>query len=257
MKKIKINLIPMAGLGQRFLDKGFSVPKPLIQIDGIPMVVKAYRALPKSDRNILVCRKEHIEKYELDKVLNKYIPNLIIVDIDYVTEGQAMTCMLAKEYIPDDCILTIGASDNDMTYDNKNYEKLLKDEECDGFVWTFKNNPSVLQDPKMYGWAKEENEIVKEVFCKIPLSKNPMTDHALVGAFTFKNAKFFFDAVNSMVENNFRINNEFYIDSAINFAVKSKKTIKVFEVDEYICWGTPQDYINYNYWMSYFRKRNI
>jgi len=124
-------------------------------------------------------------------------------------------------------------------------------------VWTFRNNQSVLQDPYMYGWVKNENKIVKEIICKTPISKTPMNDHALVGAFTFKKAKFFFDSVKSMVEDDCRINNEFYIDTAINYSIKAKKSIRIFEVDEYICWGTPQDYVNYQYWSSYFKKQTI
>ena len=29
----------------------------------------------------------------------------------------------------------------------------------------------------------------------------------------------------------------------------------VYEVDQYICWGTPQDYQEYQYWLAYFKKR--
>jgi len=254
---MKINLIPMAGLGQRYVDEGYKVPKPLIEIEGIPMVVRAYQSLPDSDRNILVCRKEHIRKYHLDKVLKNFIPNLIIVEIDKITEGQAITCLLAKDHIPENSILTIGASDNDMTYNINEYNKFISESDCDGLVWTFRNNQSVLQDPYMYGWVKNENKIVKEIICKTPISKTPMNDHALVGAFTFKKAKFFFDSVKSMVEDDCRINNEFYIDTAINYSIKAKKSIRIFEVDEYICWGTPQDYVNYQYWSSYFKKQTI
>ena len=42
----KVNLIPMAGLGKRFIDKGYKTPKPLILINKKPMFVRAVKSLP-------------------------------------------------------------------------------------------------------------------------------------------------------------------------------------------------------------------
>jgi hypothetical protein len=30
--------------------------------------------------------------------------------------------------------------------------------------------------------------------------------------------------------------------------------VKVLEVDDYICWGTPEDYESFVYWQSFFHK---
>lgn len=254
---MKINLIPMAGMGQRYVDEGYTVPKPLISVDGLPMVVRAYNSLPKSDKNILICQKKHLQDYPVQEILEEYIPNLVIVDIGGLSEGQAITCLAAKKHIPDNSILTIGASDNDMTYDSSQIELMYNDSKINGWVWTFRNNPAVLQNPKMYGWVKQnmENDNAKEIICKTPISNNPINDHAVIGAFTFKKAKYFFDSVDMMVKENNRINNEFYVDVAMDYCIKLNKNIKIFEVDKYICWGTPRDYETYNYWLSYFKNR--
>ena len=247
----------MAGEGQRYKDAGFKIPKPFIDIDGIPMVVRACKALPNADKNIFVCRKQHLEQYPIKNVLEKYLNNIIIVPIDELTDGQAITCLAARDHIPDDSILNIGASDNDMVYDEDNLEKMFHNNELDGWIWTFRNNPVVLQNPKMYGWVKTEKSTNKatNVSCKIPISENPLLDHAVIGAFTFKKAKSFFDAVHYMIKSNYRINNEFYVDVAIDFAIKSGLNIHIHEVDQYICWGTPQDFYEYQNWLKYFKKR--
>ncbi len=254
---MRINLVPMAGEGQRYKDVGFTIPKPFIDVDGIPMVVRACKALPTADKNIFVCRKKHLDNYPIKDILEKYLNNVIIVTIDELTDGQAITCLAARDHIPDNAILNIGASDNDMIYDENVIEKMYQNLDLDGWIWTFRNNLSVLQNPKMYGWVQTEPKTTKatHVSCKIPISENPMSDHAIIGAFTFKKAKFFFDSVSDMIDSNFRINNEFYVDVASDFAIKSGLNIHVHEVDQYICWGTPQDYQEYQYWLSYFRKR--
>ena len=30
--------------------------------------------------------------------------------------------------------------------------------------------------------------------------------------------------------------------------------VKIFEVDKYVCWGTPSDYETFLYWQSFFHK---
>lgn len=254
---MRINLIPMAGEGQRFKDAGYVIPKPLIDIKGVPMVVRAANALPLADKYIFVCRNTHLEMTDLRNTLRRYFKDPVVISVDKLTEGQAITCMLAKEYIPDDAILTIGASDNDMTYDKIATEKLFQNNAIDGWIWTFRKNHAVLQNPAMYGWVvtKRNSENAVSISCKKTISNDPMNDHAVIGAFTFKKARIFFDAVDAMVKAKSKINNEYYVDVAAEFAIRAGNRINVFEVEQYVGWGTPKDYEEYLYWLRYFQKR--
>jgi len=162
---MRVNLIPMAGEGQRYVDAGYQIPKPFIEVDGLPMVIRACQALPLADRYIFVCRKSHLEKYPMEEKIKEYIPNAIIVTVDHLTEGQAITCLAARDYIPDDAILTIGASDNDMTFSASEMERLFLDEEVDGWIWTFRNNPAVLQTRKcMVGLRLSKTQFVPSAY---------------------------------------------------------------------------------------------
>ena len=53
----------MAGVGQRFVDGGYDTPKPLIEVDELPMIVQAANSLPVADYWVFICRKEHVLKY--------------------------------------------------------------------------------------------------------------------------------------------------------------------------------------------------
>ncbi|MCC6274982.1 MAG: NTP transferase domain-containing protein, partial [Leptospiraceae bacterium] len=65
----KVNLIPMAGAGKRFQDEGYNLPKPLIRVDGEPMILKACDSLPDADEWVFVCRSEHLRKSDLEQIL--------------------------------------------------------------------------------------------------------------------------------------------------------------------------------------------
>ena len=95
----RVNLIPMAGLGKRFLDKGYEIPKPLILIKNKPMFVRAVKCLPKSDLLIFICLKEHIKKYKIDKIINHFFPNSKIIISKKKKIGQAADCFEASKFL--------------------------------------------------------------------------------------------------------------------------------------------------------------
>jgi dTDP-glucose pyrophosphorylase len=252
MRKYHTRLIPMAGAGQRFLDAGYSTPKPLIPVSGKPMVIAATECLPPADQHIFVCRDFHVREAQMDELLKKYFPGAEVIAIESLTEGQASTCLLARELLSRENTLTIGACDNGMIYDRERFDKLLNEVDTDVIIWTFRNNPAVLFNPSMYGWVKTAGDVAIKVSVKIPISQEPMKDHAVIGAFTFARAGDFMDCVDQMIADNRRVNNEFYMDMAMNVAIEKGLKVKVFEVDSYICWGTPLDVRTYEYWEKFF-----
>ncbi|WP_317898635.1 sugar phosphate nucleotidyltransferase [Aurantibacillus circumpalustris] len=245
-------LIPMAGAGSRFTEAGYTIPKPLLPILGEPMVINATKALPESDNYTFIVRDFQISEYQIDQHLKKYYPNADVIVLDHLTEGQAVTCLKAKEVFRADEELLIGASDNGMIYDLKAFEKVKQD--ADALVFTFRNNPAVDAKPQAYGWVKLKgnSEVVERMSVKVPISSTPQNDHAVVGAFWFKKADYFVKAAEHMIANNRRINNEFYVDECINDLIELGYKVKVFEIDHYVCWGTPVDYQTFNYWSNYY-----
>ena len=247
----------MAGAGKRFIDSGYKIPKPLIDIDGLPMVVRAAKCMPVCDLWVFICRKEHIEFGRIDLVLNANFNPCIIISVDHLTEGQASTCLLAREYILDDDILNIGACDNAIFWNKKSYYTKMNDDKIDVLVWSFRHHPAVIQNPNMYGWIKtNEMNLIENISVKKTISMHPYDDYAITGNFTFKRATIFFDACYSMINAHGRVNNEYYIDTAINYALLRGRVACVFLVDKYICWGTPIDLKYYEYWNSYFKYIN-
>jgi len=240
----RVNIIPMAGDGRRFKDEGFKTPKPFIEINGLPMVIRAAKCLPKADYWIFIAREEHLLYYDFEKVLSSYFSNFKIIVLNELSDGQLSTCLTSRNYLNSDDTLTFGACDNSMIYDRSKYENIL----ASGYsiIWTFRNNLSVLQDPDMYGWVVSKDGInVDNISCKKSISNNPILDHAIVGTFYFKNADIFLKNADDLIKKNRRINNEFYLDLVIDEAILNGSTVKIFEINKYICWGTPKDLNDY------------
>lgn len=254
-------LLPLAGRGSRFIKKGYKTPKPLINVSNKPMIVQAVNCLPRSTNFIFICLKEHLENYNLENELNKNYKNPDIVVIDQVTDGQACTCEIGLNNTKFDMEqpILISACDNGVYYDIKKYQSLIDDPSVDIIVWSFRNNPASKNNPNMYAWMDvDQNNNIKHVSCKkfIHGTHNIKTSHVIIGTMFFRKATYFIDGLHKNYKENKRTNNEFYVDDVINQNIKDGLNVKVFEVENYICWGTPDDYETYQYWQNFFHKCN-
>lgn len=242
-------ILPMAGHGQRFKDE-FSTPKPFLHVDGVPMVVKAVQCLPEHKRAVFICLYEHISGAAA--IIREYYPDATLVYTRDVTDGQASTCEIGIDVAmvdPESPIL-ISACDNAAVYDKQEFIDMMNDNSNDVIVWSFTNHPTSKLNPDMYSWLDVDNDgLIHSVSCKKFVHGRK---HAIIGTMYFKKAKYFLDGLKQNREQNIKTNNEFYVDDVLNQCIMSGLRVRVFEVDNYICWGTPNDYKTYQYWEKYF-----
>lgn len=261
-KKMETTLIlPMAGYGSRFTCKNYILPKPLLDVNGLPMIIQAVNCLPFTSNKIFIILEEHKRKYKIDSTLIKYYKNTNIIDISNVTNGQATTCYigLKENNLDIDKSILISACDNGVYYDINEYYKLLNDESIDIIVWSVRNNSAIKNNPNMYAWmiVDEYNNVLNVSCKKFDKNIHNLKDsHVIIGTMFFRKAKYFIDGLELNYKENVKTNNEFYVDDVINQNIKRGLKVKVFEVKHYICWGTPDDYETYNYWKSFFDKCN-
>ncbi|MFC1894371.1 hypothetical protein ACFLYH_00295 [Candidatus Dependentiae bacterium] len=247
-----ITLIPMAGLGNRFLKKNYPVSKPFIPIMNDPMVITALRSFPQSDRYIFVCLKEH---YDTLKAATKAlsVPVEIIV-IDKVTQGQACTCLHAKETFNKDDSLFIASCDYQVVYDKKRYNKLMNDNSIDVIIWTFKIGAIKKANPKAFAYCKIDNGFVTQLVEKQTISNDPNKDSAVVGSFTYKKASLFEQSAQQMIKKNIKVNGEFCVGTSINQLIEQGYRVVPFEVEQFISFGDPFELELFNYWQNYFNR---
>jgi bifunctional N-acetylglucosamine-1-phosphate-uridyltransferase/glucosamine-1-phosphate-acetyltransferase GlmU-like protein len=250
-----ITLLPLAGRGSRFTKVGYKDPKPLIEVSGKPMIIQATSSLPKTNEHIFVTLAEHLENYPLEALLNKEYAKANVISVNEVTDGQAITCSLGLKGVDQNLSLLIAATDNGMIYNHAKFQELINDESVDGIIFTFRHHSSSSKNPEMYGWVKSDNNNnAVSVSIKTPISDNPYEDQAIVGTFWFKKVNYFHLGLKNLLEKNIRVNGEYYVDSLMGELMELGLNIKIFEVNDYICWGTPDDYETFVYWQSFFHK---
>ena len=250
-----ITIFPMAGKGSRFFSEGYDTPKPLINVNEEFMFLQAMKCLPKTDKTIFGCLRNHIDQHDFKKHLSDSSLNSEIVTIEDVLPGQACTCERILENVDEDVSILVSACDNGALWDTNEFARLLEDDANDIIVWSYKNNPASYYNPNMYSWLDIDNKgYVKKVFVKDFFGDDPFLHFAIVGTMFFKKKSYFIDSLKKLYQNNVTTNNEFYVDNLLNEAIDSGLKVKNFEIEEYICWGTPNDLKTYEYWQSFFEE---
>jgi HAD superfamily hydrolase (TIGR01509 family) len=229
-KKLNI-LIPMAGAGSRFERAGYTFPKPLIDVNGEPMIKLVVDNLNIDGNYIFIVQKRHREKYNLDTLLNLVTPTCQIVEVDGITEGAACTTLLATKFIDNDNPLIIANSDQFIEWDSNEFMYKMNETECDAGIVTFKST-----HPKWSFVKLNEFGLVTEV-----AEKKPISDVATVGIYFWKKGSDYVKYAEQMIEKNIRVNNEFYVCPVFNQAIEDSKKIKTFNVNKMFGLGTPED----------------
>lgn len=224
-------LIPMAGAGSRFEKAGYTFPKPLIDVEGKPMIQAIVDNLNIEAQHVFIVQKSHYEKYNLQQTLNQISPNCEIVQVDGITEGAACTTLLAKKYIDNDEPLVIANSDQYVEWDSNEFMYSMVADLVDGGILSFKST-----HPK-WSYAKLGDD---GFVCEVA-EKKPISDIATVGIYYWKKGSDYVRYAEDMIEKNIRVNNEFYVCPVFNQAIEDNKKVKIFNVEKMWGIGTPED----------------
>lgn len=182
-------VIPMAGKGQRFKDAGYEIPKAMIPIQGQPMINRVVDNLKsrRDNRVLLVSRQE----------IDPDIPNAQVIKLDHDTNG-AVSTMLEVEHLigRDDPLLIANCDQLLLNFDADKFMEASAD--CSVTVFS--------SDVPHHSYVKlGEDGNVTEV-----AEKRVISDLAVGGVYYFRKAKYYFDAAHKLIDNDLRVNGEFY-----------------------------------------------
>lgn len=234
-KDTKLNvLIPMAGAGSRFQQHGYKLPKPLIDVNGKPMIQTVVENLNIDAHYIFIVQKTHYEQYSLKYLLNLIAPGCDIVQVEGVTEGAACSTLLAKDYINNGNPLLMANSDQFIEWNSNECMYAFTNDTIDGGILTFEAN-----HPKWSYAKSDDTGFVNEV-----AEKKVISNAATVGVYYWKHGSDYVKYAEEMIERNIRTNNEFYVCPVFNEAIKDRKKIKTKSINRMWGIGTPED-LNY------------
>ena len=229
LKKI-IGIMPMAGKGERFKKFGYIAPKPLIDISGEPMFLRAAKTFPKSIKWILILQKQLSKNSFFLKSLNFFKKKKLIL-LKKVTKGQAATVLKSLKYLQKDSIVIIHSCD--LQFSVKMSEIYRKIKKNDVIVFTTKGKKFHHQNSNQFSWVRKN------------FSNKKKKNRVLVGSFIFKNKNILKNSIQHIFKNKLKIKKEYYIDMAAKISPSLGYRIGEIIVKNYKSWGSHEELLNY------------
>lgn len=227
-------VIPLAGSSELFSNAGYVYPKPLIEINGIPMiqlVMERVFPVPIPHQFIFLIKEEHAVKFHLDNTLKLLSPNSEVVKIKRQTRGGLCSVLMAIEKINDEDSMLVLNGDQIIEADFNTIYDRWQEKNADAGVVTFRS-----VHPR-WSYARVEDEKVVQT-----AEKNPISANAIAGYYYFKNAKTFFDCAFQTIKNDVQFEGNFYISPVMNEYVLRNKTVFNYNVEpgKYHSFYSPQ-----------------
>lgn len=224
-------IIPAAGRGSRFVEQGFTTPKPLIEVMGKPIIKWSTDGLRgvEDAHFIFLVLEEHIVEHHIDNRLRDLYPGCQVVPVPGVTEGAACTVLLARDYLDMHDDLVIANCDNLFLID---IEKAKYDAgDGAGIIFYIAGRNPHWSYVEIDGQGKTIRVVEKQL----------ISDRATVGCYYFRKAHYFIEAADRMIARNTRTNGEFYVSPVYNILIEQGKVIQTFPCDLHYSLGTPEE----------------
>lgn len=242
MRQLHI-IMPMAGEGSRFAKAGWTTPKPLIELRGVPLFQRAIGsvALPGVEMKYsFVVRQEHIDNQHIDRMIQDILPEARIFSVLKTTRGAVETCLVAEAAIDDDDAVVV--MDCDLEFRSVGYNQLVSkalslpaDEADGGALVSFESdNPRYS-----YALVDDDGRVLRTA------EKEPISNHALCGAYFFGSGKDFKRIAHQLLDDGTHGKAEFYVSLLYNYLLAEGKIVRLATMEEYYSYGTPEELKNY------------
>jgi len=223
----------MAGLGSRFPRSQYPT-KPLIDINGKPMIIRAVESLDLTAKYYFVIRKDKSVE-EIKQRINDIV-DCTFIEIDYITEGPAVTSLLCSDLMDKDDELVIANCDQIMEWDSKLF--LHNARLYDGCIVTYHSDTTKNSYARL-----DKKGLVVEI-----KEKEVISNVSLNGIHYWRRTQYFIDSANEMIEANDRAhNNEFYVAPTYNYMIKKGLNVGIFHIpnQQHNAVGIPEDLETY------------
>ncbi len=223
-------VIPMAGEGSRF-PKDQYLPKPLIDVNGKPMIVRAIESLDIDGQYYFIIRKNEYTNIVKD-IISKVVSNPVFVEITETTEGPACSVLLFKDLINNESELITANCDQIMEWSSRLFFHNVR--LYDGAVVTYYSDTDKNSYVKLDRSGRAVRFAEKEVISNISLN----------GIHYWKQGKFFVNSAEAMIEADDRApNGEFYIAPTYNYMIKQGLDIGIYHIpnEQHHAVGVPVD----------------
>lgn len=249
-------VIPMSGFGERFRRAGYSVPKPLIEIDGKPIIAHVVDMFPGEADFLFICNNDHLENdnYRMGEILRRYCPSGRIVGIPPHKLGPIHAVRQVEHLLDLGRPVIVNYCDFTCYWDWGHFKRFVSRTRCDGAIPAYRGfHPHTLGTTN-YAYMREEGGWVLDIQEKQPYTDDRMEEYASSGTYYFATGRLMSEAFRATMEQQLSVGGEYYVSLAYKPLFAEQRRIAVYPLQHFMQWGTPEDVAEYNGWSAAFRR---
>jgi capsule biosynthesis phosphatase len=244
-------IIPLGGIGERFKKEGYSLPKPLVRVNGTCLLNLVLQKLKTSQEDtIFIIYNKVLDDYQFSNIIKFHNKNLNIkfIEIDFKTRGAAETILCGLNTFTEEQLNDLTLSiDCDTYYDDDIITACKKINDNLIFYFTDTDTKPIYsyiefdQSNRVYG--------IKE---KIKIS-----DNANVGAYCFKNGTTLKKYCEILTDTNLSDKKEYYVSNIYATMLTDGHQVKAEKIENFKVLGTPEQLQTYCLTTEHAKKRRF
>ncbi|MBN2585260.1 NTP transferase domain-containing protein [Patescibacteria group bacterium] len=247
----------MSGAGDRFNKAGYTKPKPLIRVDGRPMVEHIVRLFSPDDEFIFVCNSEYLadKALGLEKYLTSLCSKVTVINGGQPQRGPNYAILAAKELLDDQPVL-VSYCDYNLDWNRDDFIDQLTQLKPDSASVCYIGFHPHLLNPNLYAGVRvdPDNGFALEVREKYSFTEDKMKTWQQAGLFYFASGEVLKRYCERALTEGWLLNEESYTSLLFNPMMADGLTSWVYPIRHFCQWGTPEDLEEYEAWSQLFAK---
>lgn len=246
-------IIPMSGLGSRFIAAGYKEPKPLIKVQGRPIIEWVLKMFPKETDITFICRDEHLEKTNMRETLEKLAPTANIISIKGHRKGPVYAVAQVAETIDDNRPALISYCDYYMHWDYEDFKTKATNRQCAGAIPCYTGfHPNLIPEKNLYASCNiDKNDNLIEIKEKFSFTKDKTQSLHSPGVYYFQTGAIVKKYFQMIMDEDINLGGEYYASLVYNLMVRDGLDVWVpANVPHFCQWGTPEDLKEYLFWTN-------
>lgn len=248
-------VIPMSGFGERFRRAGYAVPKPLIEVEGRPIVEHVLDLFPGVTDVVFICNEDHLADpaFGMRELLRGLRPTAQVVGIPAHKLGPVHAVLQVRDLIRPDQPVVVNYCDFTALWDFAAFEQWTADTQPDGAVVAYRGFHPHSYGSTFYAYVREQDGVVSAIQEKQPYTDTPSEEFASSGTYWFRTGALMLDAFERTMAQSLDVNGEYYVSLTYRPLLTDGRRVTVYPIDHFMQWGTPGDLADYLTWSDAFR----
>lgn len=247
-------VIPMSGFGERFRRAGYAVPKPLIEVDGKPIIAHVLDLFPGETDVTFICNADHLAEpaYRMEEILREICPTGRILGIAPHKLGPVHAVLQAVDGLDPERPVVVNYCDFACYWDWQDFKRFVQETNCAGAIPAYRGFHPHSLGSTFYAYLRHENGWAKDIQEKQPFTHQPMEEYASSGTYYFASAALMQKYCEETLRQGIAVNGEYYASLVYKPIFADGLPVAIYELQHFMQWGTPDDLEEYQRWSRAF-----